>query len=318
MEMVAHTVSIRGESVAAGRPRPEALGWVLRYIEPVVRDSVSMGFRNTSSLPGRPPAWLSRACDVRLVGISEDGPDGTRLHFEAPRLGGAAEEIYGQGELFRIRPDEHDTGFDLLGDAVADVRKEDHDSIRFDAKLLREIHRLYDGPSKRGVEQIILLGGRLPVAEPISIDQAVSAHANRMRQITPPAQRARIAGKLDMIRDSDSVFEVLLGDGETVRGVWLPGEMGRLQELFREDVLIEGKAVYRPSRKLLRLEADAVRPAAGGDAVFREIPRPLVQATPPRVARQAQTRAGGAGSIHAQWPGDETEDEILAALKGMG
>ena len=189
MKMVEHTVELLGESVEDGRPRPEAVGEVLRLVEPTVRMSVSMGFRNTSRKLGRPPEWFRRATDIRFVGMSGSERGGTLLHFEAPRFREAAEEVYGQGELFRVPPAETDTGFDLLGDAVSDVRENRDDSFRYDMQFLNRMHKLYGAASRKGVEAIALLGDRLPTDHPISIDGAVSEHAERMRQI-PPDQRA--------------------------------------------------------------------------------------------------------------------------------
>ena len=315
MEMVEHTVVLRGEAVAGGRPRPEALGRVLRYIEPVVRESVSMGFRNTSRRPGRPPQWFQQATDIRFVGLSAAGDEGTVLHFEAPRFAEAAGDLYRQGQLFRVRPSETDTGFDLLGDAIDDVRRGNSDSCRYDAPMLNTMHRLYGAASRGGIERVVFLGDRLREDDPVSLDEAVSSHAERMRQITPPEQRARIAGKLDMIRDSDSVFEIILEAGETVRGIWTPGEMADLQAFFRADVLMEGVAVYRASGMLLRLEADVVSPASARDRLFRRVPAPMARSTRAPATREPQTPASGANALFGRWPGDETEEELLAAFE---
>ena len=315
MEMVKHTIELLGESVEGGRPSPGTVGEVLRLVEPTVRMSVSMGFRNTSQKLGRPPKWFQQATDVRFTGMSRSPHGGTSLRFEAPRFREAAADIYSQGELFNTRPEETDTGFDLLGDVVVDVRESRRDSCRYDRALLNKMHRLYRAARKMGVESIALFGDRLPSDSPISIDEAVSKHAARMQQITPPDQRARIAGKLDMIRDSDSVFEVMLGDNTTVRGIWTPGDMEPLRSLFRTEVLIEGTAVYRPSGGLLRLEAEAIRVASGGDDLFRKIPAPLARSTSPQTVRQRQTPTSGANAIFGRWPGDETEEELLAACE---
>lgn len=316
MEMVKHIVTVRGEAVAAGRPRPEALGWVLRFIEPIVRESVSMGFRYTSRLPGRRPRWFQRASDIRFVDMSSEGPNGTRLHFEAPRFGEAAEDLYRQGQLFRgLRPAYTDTGFDLLGDAVQDVGGEERDSLRYDAGLLGAISRFYKATHQRGVDYVLLLGDRLPSESPVRIDDAVAQRAERMREITPLPHRARIVGKLDMIRDSDSVFELLIDKDLVVRGEWKPRDMTDLQKLFRSEVIMEGLAVYRASGSFLRLEAHAVRPAVPQDSFFRRLPVPVSKGALKHKALYPQSSASGANAIFGRWPGDESERELLASLE---
>lgn len=78
-----------------------------------------MIFRSRSTQGGKRLAWLHRAADIRLVGIEPDAHD--TLLFEAPSLGMAAPKFYQQRDLFWIPPDPEDTGFDLLGDVLADV-----------------------------------------------------------------------------------------------------------------------------------------------------------------------------------------------------
>ena len=108
MQMVEHTVDVCGPKVSNGQRSPEAIGSVLKWIEPLVRGSVNMAFRFTSRAAGRPPAWFVAASTVRFADMSP-GDGFTRLHFEAPRLGDAAEDVYQQKELFRTRPAESDT-----------------------------------------------------------------------------------------------------------------------------------------------------------------------------------------------------------------
>jgi hypothetical protein len=317
MEMVEHMLTLRGPDVARGRPRPGAVGRVLQLVEPVVRDSISMGFRNTSKVSGRRPDWLRRASDIRFVGLSA-GPDGTTvLHFTAPRFGEAAEELYKQGQLFDVRPRESDTGFDLLGDVLGDIRSKAEDSLRFDARLLEDVGRFRSFPDKQGVESIAIAGDRLPAGRPPALDEEVSNLAEEMRQKTPPASRARVAGKLDMIRDHDNVFELILSSGAKVRGVWTTGQMDILAQLFREDVVVEGQAVFRVSGNLLRIEADAVRKATTGDEFFRRIPLPVGKRAEPRSFLRPQAKGSGADAVHGRWPGKESEQEILAALREL-
>jgi hypothetical protein len=130
--------------------------------------------------------------------------------------------------------------------------------------------------------------------------------------------RAGIAGKLDMIRDSDHVFEMILEEQTKVRGVWTGGEMTRLSELFGQEVLVEGQAVFRVSGRLLRIEAEAIKPATPADEFFRKVPAPALRPPRQRSFLEPQTAGGGAAAVHGRWPGNESEEEILAALKEMG
>ena len=316
--MIEHILSLRGPRVSGGRPTPEAIGRVLRLIGPVVRESVSMGFRNTSSLSGRRPEWFNRASDIRFVDMSRGPEDATLLHFEAPRFGDAAEDLYRQGELFKVRPSKEDTGFDLLGDVLTDIRGSDEDSLNFDARLLKQLAGFRGLSEKKGVDVVAISGHRWDSSNPPTLDADLAATAESMCSRTPPARRARIAGKLDMIRDHDNVFEMILEGNVTVHGLWTSGDMAALIGLFRQDVVVEGQAVFRVSGKLLRIEAEAVKAATEADDFFRRIPESAGQRLEKRSFLRLQTKGTGASVVHGRWPGDETEQEILAALKEMG
>jgi len=317
MEMVEHTLVLHGPQVAGGRPRPEAVGNVLRFVERAVRESISMGFRNTSRMSGRRPEWFKRASDIRFVGLSAGSGDSTELHFEALRFGEAAEDLYKQGQFFAVRPGEGDTGFDLFADVLGDIRQEELDSLRFDSGLLRQVAKFITYPSKKGIDTLYVFGDRVLDSHPAVLDEKVANLAGSMCRMTPPNRRARIAGKLDMIRDHDKVFEMILEGANTVRGVWTGGEMGPLADFFRKDVLVEGEAVFRVSGNLLRIEANAMKRATKDDRFFRKIPVPGAGRLTKGELLRPQTTRTGAAAIYGKWPGDETEEELLTALREM-
>jgi len=316
MQMVHHAVDVHGPSVSQGKRSPEAVGTVLTWIEPLVRESVSMAFRYTSSLRGRRPEWLVAASTVRLADIS-GGTDCTRLHFEAPRFGEAAADLYQQRELFDTRPREDDTGFDLIGDIVTDIACQSRDSLRFDAHLLRRLERFGGAGGKWGVQSLALHGDRLPEDTPLSIDSRVSSLASALCRETPPPQRGRIAGRLDMIRASDGSFSMILDSQQIVRGVWVPDDVSILADSWGKYVVVEGPVVFRPSGALLRIEAEGMVPARDEDLFFSVAPEPAGIELDPDRLHKPQSRASGVGAVFGKWPGEETEEEILATLKDL-
>ena len=250
--------------------------------------------------------------------VSNGPQDATLLHFEAPRFGDAAEDLYRQGELFRVRPHQEDTGFDLLGDVLTDIQNGAEDSLNFDARLLKQIARFKSLGQREGVESVAVSGHRLSSDHPPTLDADLADAAQSMCSRTPPATRARIAGKLDMIRVHDNVFEMILDGSVTVRGLWTGDDMATLRDLFERDVVVEGQAVFRVSGNMLRIEADAVKTSTEADDFFRRIPAPAPTRLGQRSFLRPQTEHTGAASVYGGWPGDEREQEILAALKEMG
>ena len=314
MQMVEHIIQMSGPRVSNGHRSPEAIGMILKWIEPTVRSSVSMAFQFASNPRGRRPEWLLAASEIRFVDVS-NGKETTDLRFEAPRLGDAAEELYCQGELSGVRPDPHDTGFDLVGDMLRDIDLQARNSYRFDAQLLRRVEQ-FAHATKWGIEWVTFHGDRLPEASPPRIDERISVLALNLEKETPLPLRARVAGRVDMIRVSDGTFSMILDSGETINGVLVADATEVLKEYWNQRAVVEGTAVFRASGCLLRIEAEGIAKASEADRFFSEMPKPAPAVLDLRSLRQPQTRSSGVGAVFGKWPGDETEGELLAALKG--
>ena len=320
MDMVEHIVEVNGPKASADHRSPESVGHMLKLIEPLVRGAVSMAFRYTSTARGRPPDWLASAWTVNFEAMSE-GRDGcTRLHFGCPRFGDAAAAEYEQQLMFETRPREEDTGFDLIGDLLEDVAAKRRDSHRFDRGLLKRLGQFGAAKRRWGVDSLGFLGDRLPHDDPTLLNDHIASFAAALESETPKPKRTRIMGKLDMIRDSDGAFAMLLDSGEQVHGVWLPKDTDQLAAFWRKPVVVEGRAVFCASGSLLRIEAEGMAQATDADAFFAKRPEPDTSDSRPLAARvlRRQTATTGAAAIFGQWPGDETEEELLVALKEQG
>jgi hypothetical protein len=120
----------------------------------------------------------------------------------------------------------------------------------------------------------------------------------------------RVVGKLDMIRHSTRSFALVLDDGTEVPGV-LEDHQGVqfLGQWFGKPVLVLGRAIYRPSGSLLRVDTLAVESGEGQPALFSKVPPPRPgKVTPPRRAFSA---------YFGQWPGTESDAEWAAMLEEM-
>src|SRR5690606_29010933 len=122
-------------------------------------------------------------------------------------------ELYAQSELWPSRPDQLDTGFDVLGDVLADVADTNSDSVQFDAGLLRRLVRfrhVFDGP----FTEIEFVSRRFPAAHPAQLAPSTIATAKSLLGRTPPSNRVRVVGVLDMIRISTQSIAVRVDSGE--------------------------------------------------------------------------------------------------------
>lgn len=115
-----------------------------------------------------------------------------------------------------------------------------------------------------------------------------------------------------MVRHSTRSFGLVLFDGQEVRGVLNDGDPELLQQYFGREITIFGKAVYRPSGSLLRIDAQEILDTVEGRSAFSVVPPALTHR--PRPDRKNQNSKNGVSAFFGTWPGDETDEELLAAL----
>jgi hypothetical protein len=315
MARVLHTVRLTSREQFGRKAPPSAVGEILRVLPVAVKQSVRMGFTGRSTTNGRSPAWLAAAADIRLVDFG--GDQDTILSFEAPTFDEVAEELYRQPTLWPVTPSPADTGFDVFGDVLADVNSEAKESDRFDRPLLRRLAQFRAG-LEGGFDSLLLVGHRLPEASPAILTAATIAAARRLDLETPSPQRVRVAGRLDMIWQSRQGYILTLDDGQEVRGVLVEGDMSSLANLFNQRVVVHGRAVYRPSGHLLRLDAERIDPGPDERTIWSHIPPAKARKPDTKRLMQMQTQKSGVADLFGKWPGDETDEQILDMLKRMG
>lgn len=315
MNRITHKVRLTSQAHYGRNAPPDALGEVLQAVPLAVRQSIRMGFQGRSTVRGRRPAWLRVISDIRLVDYQ--GTDDTVLVFEAPQFGEAHDELYQQPEFWPTKPPPDDTGFDLLGDVLADVAAEREDSDRFDRPLLRGLSHFQRGLTQ-SFQGIYLSGHRYAESQPAALTSVTLDCARRLYEETPLPQRVRLVGRLDMIWQSRQGFALTLDDGQEVRGVLVEGDVSECKVLFNQRVLVQGRAIYRPSGRLLRIDAERIDAGAGEPALWSRVPPPRGRKLDRQQFLQPQTLLNGVEAIFGKWPGDETDEEILDTLKRMG
>ncbi len=314
MSTVHHRVILESEQGFGSSVPPRGCGLFLGQLDAFIRYSVSMAFLGTSRARGRPPRWLLAASDVRFVGI--EGRGSTILRFEAPTFGAAAPELYQQAELWPTRPDASFTGFEVFSDLLRDISAENAESDRFDPALLRSFRgfgRALDGFFREARISDLRTGGE----EFVTLSPTTIASARRLGSDTPPARRARVVGVLDMIRESTQTFAVRLDSGEDIRGLFVEGSLSEVAPLFNKRVAVDGRAVFRPSSRLLRIDAEAIVSGEGVSALFSRVPKPLARIQYKANVQRAQTQATGVDAFFGRWPGEETEADLLMTLQEL-
>lgn len=316
MNSVVHKLHLFSDEPFGRRLPPLHVGRLLVEVPHAVRAAISMSLRNRSSVGGRRPAWLERAADIRFV--DHQGNGDSVLYFEAPTLGEAAEEIYKQPALFpEMRPDPSDTGFDLFGDVIKDVCDQNSDSERFDPSLLKRITNFRKVFERSPFSEIDFTSRRYSEKSPAKVNPHVVASAKKLLGRTPAPQRVRLVGTLDGLEASTQRFSVLLDTGEKVTGVFPDDKSDTMQGLWRDRVLVLGTAIYRASGRLLRIDAEDVRSGSREPAIFSRLPTPPHERIEVARLHREQGPRSGLAAIMGRWPGDETDEDIDAALKQL-
>jgi hypothetical protein len=277
-----------------------------------------MAMEGASVAHGRPPAWLERACDIRFLDYSHDGDD-TLIALGLPRLGEAASDLYRQGKLWDTRPGSDDTAFEVLRRVVDEVVAENSESSWYDRQLLTRLARMKQVFGSQ-IQAISLSSSGIGGTR---VNENVAETAARLGASTPSSRQVRIAGVLDMIRHSTRSFSLRLESGEEVHGVMESADgLTALPEFFGKPVLVLGRAVYRPSGRLLRIDATGIEDGGGASPLFSKIPPPRT-ARPPTSGRWKISETGrrGVPAFFGTWPADETDadiDMLVKEVRGSG
>jgi hypothetical protein len=120
-----------------------------------------------------------------------------------------------------------------------------------------------------------------------------------------------------MLRASTRSFGVILDNGEEIRGVLTEADISEIANLMDHRVMILGKAIYRPSGRLLRVDAESVEQTNDTGSFFSAVPRPIRRTLDVRDIVHDQSQKMGVAAIIGKWPGDETDEQILEALKSL-
>lgn len=263
--------------------------------------AVRLRLEGRSTAGGPAPGWLKA---VSTFYVASPTKGSTVLEIEAPSLQEAAPDQFGQGHLF---VDPSKTCIAYLEESLEDALAGNLNSDLYDDALittLSHFREVFD----QGIEAINVLNGRK-----VGIQESGIERILQLKRQTPASQRVRVAGHLDVIRYSDRMFHLTLKNGKS--GVAEGPGAGQLQSLWGKDVVVSGQAIFRPSRTVLRIEADRIEEAHGDVSPWSVEPKPLDSAIDFSQLRRVQGARSGLRAIIGKWPGDESDEEFEEALR---
>lgn len=106
-----------------------------------------------------------------------------------------------------------------------------------------------------------------------------------------------------------------LSDGTAMAARLDAHDNEQLRALFGSRVVVSGMAQFRPSGKLLIIDVEHLGPARDGDAVFESAPKATVGR--PAASVMPQDETSGVSAFFGTWPGEESDEELLDALKAV-
>ena len=309
-------VTLTGRAPNANRLPLSEFGFFMGNLATLAQGSVRMAFQRRSFSPGPRPKWLQPAADVRYVG-HEAVKGGTRLLLESPTLGESLREVYTEAGFWSDHPNPEDTALDLIADVIAAVQSFDRDSEMLDEPMLRSIGRF--GQCLNGEISTANFTSSRREGTQVVLDIESTQTARSMVEGFRARRAVRVVGQLDMVRMSTSSFGLKLDDDTIVHGVLPAAETERAAHLLSMEVVVRGYLYYRQSGRPLRIEAESIDHSGEESAMWRSLPTsPSERIRTEHFSPVAATTArGGASRVFGQWPGDETEEEVVAALRQL-
>lgn len=298
-------IALQGPGLGGEALPGRVLRDVLQVFVEGTTKAVRFAFEGRSSAPGSKPNWLQPA--ARFDVLQQPG----HLLLTAPALENVMPLSFMQADFFADRSvDFSRSAIDLFDDGLQDALAGKADSDRFDDGLVAvyaNLSRIFE----QGVERLEIVNGHAFAVQRDGLERV-----QELKRTTPPPQAVRIAGKLDAIRHHDRMFTLVLDSGLALRGV--ADEVEELRALFGKHAMVEGQAIFRPAGTVLRVDARRLLPATAAEATFwANVPHPLQQAGDARGLRRPQGPRSGINAILGQWPGDESDEVIRAALEDL-
>lgn len=258
--------------------------------------SARLAVEGRSIARGGAPSWLAGASDVRLLGLREGS---LALDVTAVPLIELVPELPASSS--------DTTAFDLFLRAAEDAARGLADSELLDSGILQTLVRSR-ALFARGISRMRVTGSgaRLDLTE--ASTQVFQTLASEL----PPSQVDRCMAVLDSLTMSNRSCLLRFEDGTSLRGHLVAAiDMEQARGLLGATVVVEGPVYFRASGRPHRMEIDHLASASPKDQVWNRTPSSLERSEP------APPSSGERSALFGQWPGDETDEEIFAALEKL-
>jgi len=311
MKRVRYRVSVKGLPTPPGSISFGALRKILDLLADGSERALRLALEGESVKTGPVPDWLVRSTDFVLTAIRAGS---TTLVFDAPTLGEVASEQISQPDLWEKVPAPDETALTVLAKSVADAEREYLDSERYDLGVLDTLLGFKRILAEDNIKiRLTSVKGR---RDSFTLDSDAFQKIEKIKTSTPEPQATLLTGYLNMIQHSERKFDLRLENGQTVRGRIDESliSLEQLRGLWGKKVTIKGILHFAASQKPRLFEAQVINPRQAGDEILAAVDLPLE--IPDVVAKvRKETEHGVVSEIWGKWPGEESVQEILGALR---
>jgi hypothetical protein len=309
-----HRLVLGGGQAGALRISDDQLAELLAALKEGARLALRFQAEGASSQLGPRPRWLEACTSHVITGLSAGS---AVLELEAPTLEQAAPDVFAStGQISLLGQEEPpaapgSTALELFTDVLRQIQRGDHPTLKADRALLEGCLRFARVPV--GSFTSISLGpidGEIP---PVTLHASDIARIEALVRQTPLPQTIRFTAKLDTISATRPSVTLLSDDGEKILAR-LPGNISTddLRTLFGQRVTVAGTGHYRPSGRIQQIVVTQIHQAAMEDELFSETPQ--AWGSTPLLMPITHEPGSGIANFFGTWPGEETDEDLAAAL----
>jgi len=310
--MINYKIKVKGLKSRPGTISLTALKTIIDVVLDGSSKVLRLASEGESTKKGRAPTWLSKCTEFTVTGIYEGS---TTVEIEAPTLQEALpEEIQKKDEWYTV-PNPQDTAISLLARSVKDTISEQLESENYDIGVLNAI--LSADPLISDYATEIELVSEERTEDNFRLGSLELEKIRNLKKNSPEPKAIIVSGLLNTIEHSTKRFKLLLKDGEVIQGTIDPSNITDedMRNFWGKHVTIKGTMHFKFSGRPRLIEAEMIKISEIGEEIFETIPHQISLPEVLEDIKKTQNREQLLNTIWGQWPGDESIEDILSALK---
>jgi hypothetical protein len=206
---------------------------------------------------GRDPEWLEKSLDFSLAAIKKGS---TILEIKAPllteTLGSHQQPLYDELGIKSIKNQSALSLAVRAYDKATHAKAEEETLDKNLLKVMLGFNKFFDH-SEKGQINI----GNLSQGKRITIGPRTLQKIKLLEESTPKDQKIKISGKLEMMRHSSKLLELINTNGKFKARLSKELTFEKAKKFFGEEITCTGIASFNPKGKVVSIEISDIHPA---------------------------------------------------------